>query len=91
MPRPAGYVTSQEEKDRIADSQRRNWEQKRGPWVAVSRQILAASEEGDSELAHQILETWILKRAKDKRIAARAEKKARIAARVAAREESMSS
>jgi hypothetical protein len=59
MGRHIGYVIPQEEKDKIAATQRRTWALKRRPWTDASRMILAAISDGDQALAHEILDAYM--------------------------------
>jgi DNA-binding transcriptional regulator PaaX len=57
--RPVGYRMSQEQRDRVSQSQREVWSSVRGPWVEAVRMIRQAIDHNDSELAHDILDAYI--------------------------------
>jgi len=63
MGRPGGFTLSQEEKDRIAATQRANWAKRRGPILAFTRGIVEAVEAGDADTAYEILDRFIEARA----------------------------
>lgn len=58
MPRPKGYRLSRDSREQIGASQRRAWEQRR-TWLDVSKNILAAANAGDRQLASDLLHDYM--------------------------------
>jgi hypothetical protein len=64
MPWQKGQRHSQETRDRISDSQRRNWAERRD-WTEASAPILNAANAGDYEAASEALQVFMYGRSLD--------------------------
>lgn len=59
MPRPKGYVTPQEEKDRIAASRRRTWDERQRPQLVFAKRIADAASRGDMPAIYAVLDRYV--------------------------------
>lgn len=57
MPRPKGYVVSEEERSKLSSAMKRVWSERRKPWAEIMRPIQEAMDQGDRELAHDLIDS----------------------------------